>query len=374
VSTAARTVAAGDVRRVVAAIRSNDVAALRKLLDGDDRLARHPRAVNEAARCARAKPLRLLLRLGADPDARHRGYRPLHALIQERLHGEVGDPPPERLACAELLLEGGANPELPGAYPPASAMLIAAFTGSRPFVKLLREAGARADGFVHAALGQAGAVRRLVTRDSAFASSRTAGGLTALQCAAASRLGRGDARTARGLVDSARTLLDAGADPNAKTRAWSEEVDTAYFAASSRNLEVFRLLLERGADATAALPSAVWNALEEFSQLALEHGADPDRATSNGKPLLNDLIRWGQVRPALWLLEHGASPDVPDDAGWTAVHQAASRGNARMTAAVLEAGGDRRREDRKGCTPLVIASRLGRAKIVDLLLENPPCA
>lgn len=373
-STAAPSVATGDMRRVVAAIRSDDHAALRKLLEGDERLARHPRAVNEAARRAHAKSLRLLLRLGADPDARHRGYRPLHALIQERLHGEVGDPAPGRLACAKLLLDGGANPELPGAYPPASAVLIAAFAGSRPFVNLLREAGVHADGFVQAALGQAAAVRRRLARDAAFATARTEGGLTALQCAAASRLGRDHARTARGLVDTARALLDAGADPNASTRAWSEEVDTAYFAASSRNLEVFRLLLERGADATAALPSAVWNALEEFSELALTHGADPDRATANGKPLLNDLIRWGQVRPALWLLAHGASPDVPDAEGWTAVHQAASRGNARLMAAVLAAGGDRRREDRKGRTPLVIATRSGRAKIVELLIGTRSCA
>ena len=365
-STAAPPVAAGDVRRLVAAIRSNDDAAVREL-EGDARLARHPRAVIEAARMGRAKVLRLLLRLGADPDARHRGYRPLHALIQERLDAEAGDPAPERLACAKLLLEAGAHPELLGAYPPASALLIAAFTGLRPFVDLLREAGARVDGFVQAALGQAAAVRRLLDRDQALATVRTEGGLTALQCAAASRLGHGDTRTARGLVETARALLDAGADANARTQAWSEEVDTAYFAASSRNLDLFRLLLERGADATAALPSAVWNALDEFSQLALTHGADPDRATSNGKPLLNDLIRWGQVGPALRLLERGASPDVADAAGWTAVHQAASRGNARMMAAVLEAGGDRRRKDRKGCTPLVIATRSGRVNIVELL-------
>jgi ankyrin repeat protein len=374
VSTQAPPVAATDVRRLAAAIRSRDEAAVRKFLEGDARLARHPRVVNAAAGAANLKVLRRLLRLGADPDARHRGYRPLHALIQERLHGEVGDPAPHRLACAKLLLEAGAHPELPGAYPPTGALLIAAFTGSRPFVDLLREAGARVDGFVHAALGQAPAVRRLLDRDPAFATARADGGLTALQCAAASRLGRHDARTARGLAATARALLDAGADANARTKAWSEEVDTAYFAASSRNLEIFRLLLERGADATAALPSAVWNALEEFSQLALTHGADPDRATSNGKPLLNDLIRWGQVKPALWLMERGASPNVTDDAGWTAVHQAASRGNARVLAAVLDAGGDRRRKDKKGCTPLVIATRAGRKKVVELLTGTRSCA
>lgn len=65
-STAAPPVASGDMRRMSAAIRSNDLPALRKLLGGDERLATHPRAVNEAARGARAEPLRVLLRLGAE--------------------------------------------------------------------------------------------------------------------------------------------------------------------------------------------------------------------------------------------------------------------------------------------------------------------
>jgi len=356
-----------DVRPLLDAIRANDVAAARRLLDEDAALARHPRPVNAAAGSARPELLRRLLILGADPDARHRGYRPLHALIQERLHGESGDPAPERLECAALLLEHGADPELLGAYPPASALLVAAFTGIEPFVTLLREAGARVDGFVETALGRAGAVRRRLERNPGFATERTAGGLTALQCAAASCLGRGNARTARNLVDAARALLDAGADPNATVKAWSEEVDTAYFAASSRNLEMFRLLLARGADPTAALGSAVWNALESFSESALERGAEPDRATSNGKPLLNDLVRWGQVGPALWLLERGASPNVADDDGWTALHQAASRGNARMMGALLRAGAERARRDREGHTALDVARLRLQARMVEML-------
>ena len=85
--------------------------------------------------------------------------------------------------------------------------------------------------------------------------------------------------------------------------------------------------------------------------LAERGGAVIDRATANGKPLLNDTIRWGQIPQMTWLLERKASPNVPDDRGWTAVHQAASRGNARMLAAVLDAGGDPARRDKEGRTP-----------------------
>jgi len=83
--------------------------------------------------------------------------------------------------------------------------------------------------------------------------------------------------------------------------------------------------------------------------------------------LLNDLIRWGQIQPMLWLLGQGASPNVPDDEGWTAVHQAASRGNERMLRAVVDAGGDLKRRDRLGRTPRDVAAAAGRKKLIPLL-------
>jgi ankyrin repeat protein len=95
----------------------------------------------------------------------------------------------------------------------------------------------------------------------------------------------------------------------------------------------------------------VWGGAYELAESALAHGAIADRATANGKPLLNDVIRWGQIPQTTWLLERGASPNIPDERGWTAVHQAASRGNLRMMRAVLDAGGDPQRRDKEGHTP-----------------------
>ncbi len=113
-------------------------------------------------------------------------------------------------------------------------------------------------------------------------------------------------------------------------------VDAVYFAATTRNPAVLQLLLERGADPTPALRAALWAGAYELAELALLHGAAAGRAVANGKPLLNDLIRWGQIQPAVWLLERGASPNVADANGWTAV---------------LEAGSDTKLCDRDGNTP-----------------------
>jgi ankyrin repeat protein len=204
-------------------------------------------------------------------------------------------------------------------------------------------------------------VEKAMAQRPDFAKDRDSGGLTALQCAAGSRY------PGAKLLDIARLLLDAGADLGARTQSWSHEVDAAYFAASAKNKAIFELLLERGADPTEALVPALWNARPDFAELALAHGAVADRAVSNGKPLLNDLIRWGQIPSTIWLLAHGASPDIPDQDGWTAVHQAASRGNERMLRAVLDAGGDATRRDKLGHTAYDVSRIMNRQKLVSLL-------
>ncbi len=88
----------------------------------------------------------------------------------------------------------------------------------------------------------------------------------------------------------------------------------------ARRFDETRLLLERWADATRALVTAMWNTKEEFArfgEFCLAQGADLAAARSADRPLLNDLVRWGKFAPALWLLGHGAAPNQPDAQGFT---------------------------------------------------------
>ena len=337
------------------------MTAVRAALKTDPEAAKNPRAIGQAAGAAFLAGLQLLHKNGADLNAVWRNYRPLHNLMQSEPHAASAKPEPERLACLEWLLEHGANPELTGAWPPARAIVIAAFVGEPEYVKRLREAGARIDGFAGAALGDCKVVEQALRERPGFSRERDAGGLTALQCAAGSRLPKAK------VVEAATILLDAGADPNAQTRSWAHNVDAAYFAAGAKNGAMFELLLERGADPTGALSAAVWGKHFALAERALKHGAVPDRATANGKPLLNDLIRWGQIPQTMWLLAHNASPNIQDDEGWTAVHQAASRGNARMLRAVLDAGGDLSLRDKQNCTPLEVARVRKREKLIAMM-------
>lgn len=334
--------------QLIARLRNGELAAVRQYLTAHPTAAKSPRPVVEAGRLAWKQALAELRKHGADLNAQWRGYRALHALLQEEPHGEEkpAAPPEARLDCLDWLLANGADPDLPAAWPPARALLIAAFTGIEPFVKHLQKGGACVNFYVTCALGDTKRAKAALKSEPTLATSRDEGGLTALQCCAASRMQYREA-----LRKIAEALLEAGADPNALTKGWSHQLNVTYFAANSGHLELFELLLDRGADPTQALPSAAWRKSMDFAEAALRHGADLNHRFEQDRPILNELIRWGQVQQALWMLEKGADPNVPDERGWTAVHQAASRGNERLWKAVLAAGGDQKRKDKQGLLP-----------------------
>lgn len=348
-------------------LQAAPLADVRRALEREPAAARKPQPMLDAARARRADVLRLLLERGGDPNSIYRGYRPLHSLIQREPHADPEELSPERLACVEVLLKAGADPELPAAWPPVRATLLAALSNEPELLARLLERGARKDALVEAVQGRPGALKRALARDPAYVRAPENGGLLPLHAVAGSRLGRGAPRAARGLLTAAEALLDAGADPNAKVRSWSHDVDPAYFAVGARSPAMLELLLARGASPESALASALWADPEILGTLALAHGADPNATRMEERPALNELVRWGQVEPALWLLARGADPDLADARGWTALHQAVSRGNERLVRALLAAGGHRDARDEEGRTPLALARAKGRAKLVALL-------
>jgi Ankyrin repeat len=189
-------------------IEDADISGLRKAAKLDPAGARHPKIVNMAAADANRKALEILKRAGADLNGISRNYRPLHNLLQTDPHKVAGKPSEERLDCLEWMLENGADPELAAPWPSARAILIAAFVGVPEYVKVLRKHGAKVDGFVGAALGDRKLVENAL-RDPEFATARDGGVLTALHCAAGSRMPGAD------VVEVARMLLDAGAEVRA---------------------------------------------------------------------------------------------------------------------------------------------------------------
>ncbi len=212
---------------------------------------------------------------------------------------------------------------------------------------VLKRAGAKNDVFTASALGDAKRVNKYLDKDPSLARARDGGLLTALQCAAGSRMGRKDPKIAKALLEIATRLVDAGADVNATTKSWAHDVAVSYFAIGSRQVEILKLLLKHGLDATAAIATAAWEKQEEMLDLLIASGGRIDDARDGTKPVLNELVRWGQFTQARMLLARGANPNIPDERGWTAVDQAVSRGNAKMLADLKGASAARRVVERE---------------------------
>jgi ankyrin repeat protein len=334
-------------------------------------LARHhgpipAQAMMNAGRFAWLPGLRLLVAKGGDLNAPFKNYRGLHALIQERPHAGARSTP-ARIACLKWMVEHGADPEQMGAWPQARALVVAAFVGDRAYVDALRDAGARIDVFTASALGEAARVKKLLAKDPALAAARDGGLLTALQCCAGSKMGEGNPAVAKGLLACARALVDAGADVNTLTPSWGHEVSVSYFVIRSGQVDVLTLLLDHGLDPTSAIATAAWEGRGDILDLLIARGADLARARDDKRPVLNELVRWGQFGLARLYLSKGGAVNQPDDRGWTSVHQAVSRGNVKMLKDLLAAGGDANKAGDDGRTPRGMAKKSGRADLLQAI-------
>ena len=350
-------------KAVVTAVAARDLDGVRRLLPTGKTTAIPAAAMVKAGQMAWLPGLKWLVARGGDLNASFKNYRALHALIQEEPHG-VTAATATRIRCLEWMLEHGADPELPAAWPSARALVIAAFQGERAFVDVLRTHTGRLDIFTAAALGDATRVGKLLAADSSLALARDHERLTALQCCGGSKLGGTDKRVAARLLDCARLLVDAGADVNVSTPSWGHDVLVSYFVVRSGQTEMLNFLLSRGLDATQAASTAAWKDREDILDVLIAHGADLNRAFDHGRPVLNELVRWGQFKQARLCLTKGASPNLRDDRGWTAMHQVVSRGNLKMLQDLLAAGGDPTTAADDGKTPRGMAKRAGRADLV----------
>lgn len=174
--------------------------------------------------------------------------------------------------------------------------------------------------------------------------------------------------------ECARLLLAAGADPDAKSAAgWPP----LHFAAQAGRAECARLLVagaiadpEGPASHCPPLRLASGRGERECARLLLEAGADPN---AGEKSALLECVRGAMgLRFAPWeleesyreiakrLLEAGADPDAAGEDGWAPLHCAAGGeggGAGAMARILLEGGADpERKGGRHGWTPLRVAA------------------
>jgi len=198
---------------------------------------------------------------------------------------------------------------------------------------------------------------RLLLARGADAKSRGAAGTDALTIAAAHY----------GTGASLRALLDAGAELHPPERARHSPMQ---YAAMSGDIESVRLLLARGAEASAeAVSESVTFGHPDVVQALVDAGANTRLTESSGINLLHWATITNRAAVIPVLARAGVPINATDDFGYTPLMYAATidQGDAETLKALLAAGADRSIRNDEGRTALEQARRFKHSDLVDTL-------
>jgi ankyrin repeat protein len=370
--------AADQDRRLVEAVKSDDAAAVRGLVDaGADVNVPEPdgtTALHWAVRRDDAVTVQLLLRRGARPDTANRyGVRPLFVAAANGGSKVIS-----------LLLSAGADPNarLPEGQ---TVLMTAARTGNAESIRLLLQAGAdpnvRESWLGETALmwaageNHSAAVAALVAGGADINARSTTltipewwlkppalaflpiefpkGGWSALMYAAR-----------QGALGTASRLVDAGADVNA---AGPDGATALILAIINAHFDVAALLLDRGADPNLADDSgmaALYAAVDMHTMPAVlaRPEAKPSGEIDHVKMVELLLERGANVNAQLrapLLIRQNLEGDRGLGAGSTPLMRAAKGGDVVLMRLLLRHGADVALTQRNGSTALMIAAGLG---------------
>jgi uncharacterized protein len=177
-----------------------------------------------------------------------------------------------------------------------SALMNACYRGRHDMMEALLAAGPELDVFEAASLGKTEILRELLARDASLANVFSSDGFAPLHFAAFF-----------GQEAIARLLLDRGADATAVARNLMR-VQALHSAAATRQLGIVRLLLEHGTPVDArqqggwtALHAAAQNGDREMVDVLLKFGADPAQGNDDGKTAASLATEKGHTELAAFL-------------------------------------------------------------------------
>jgi uncharacterized protein len=180
-----------------------------------------------------------------------------------------------------------------------SDVLAALYRGDRVDAEA-RAHGRQLDAYEAAALGRSSDLRPILREKPELARTTSTDGFTALHLAA---FFSGDAETAR-------ALLEAGADPNGMA-ANDTGLHPIHSAAAAGNNDLVALLVECGAQIDApqrggytALHSAAANGNDDLVLILIQAGADTSRRAEDGRTALSLAQERGHPQTARLIIDH----------------------------------------------------------------------
>ncbi|MDO5582135.1 MAG: ankyrin repeat domain-containing protein [Planctomycetia bacterium] len=170
-------------------------------------------------------------------------------------------------------------------------------------------------------------------------------------------------------ADKVRLILEHDDGSNAKfvmSNGWTP----AFTAVKMGNLEVLKMLLEKGAnlqttaiDGMNLLQYACFKGNREIVQFLLEKGLNPNMRGTNNTPAY--FYSCGKPEILKMMLKHGADVSLRNNVKGTAMHFAAANGALESVRLLVEAGADANAKDNNGETPQVIARAGGFKAVVE---------
>ncbi|HYR84603.1 MAG TPA: ankyrin repeat domain-containing protein [Terriglobia bacterium] len=337
----------GDTTKLVDAIKNQDRAAVRALLDQRVEVNAAERdgttALHWAVYMDDLATAELLIRAEANVKVSNRhGVTPLSLAA---LNGNA--------SMLDMLLSAGADPNT-ALLEGETALMTAARTGKVEALKVLLAHGANVNAkestrgqtaLMWAAAEGHTAVVQALTERGADIPARSTGGLTALLFA-----------VREGKIDAVRALLRAGADVN-ETITRSPSITRTSIAGYA--------LGQRPQGATSALVLAVGSAHYELASVLLDAGADPNAAAQG----------WTALHQVTWVRRSGQGDNNPapqgsgnmDSLGLVARLVAhGANVNARMTA---KADMGTTEVNNIGATPLLLTARTTDIELMRLLIK-----
>jgi ankyrin repeat protein len=325
------------------------------------------------------------------------------------------------IEMARLLIRAGANVKAVTRLGDYTPVFWAAKNGSAPMIDLLIKAGVDVNAsnkagttplMLAAASGKADAVKVLLDHNASVDALDTINGQTALMFAAAVNAGpavkllaaRGASLNLVSKVLEPRDPNDTrdGINPNRRTNQgpWLGGLSALHFAAREGHMDATRELIAAGADVNvlavtdkmSVMTTAIINGYFDLAKFVLDHGADPNLATTGNLAPLFAAIDQGWAARTWYpaansdqnkvthlelmkaLLERGAKPntrmgpklwfrtfhgDWVDPDGATAFWRAAQANDIPAMKLLVASGADPAIPSAHGCSPLQVAAGFG---------------